>query len=45
MPKAIKYTFVVIGVYLGVRYASGASMDIKSLTSGGGAIVTDLQGR
>ena len=45
MPKAVKYVAVLVGVYLGVYYASGASMDIKSLSSGAGGFVQDLQGR
>lgn len=43
--QALKYSAVLIGVYLGVAYASGAGTLISAGTNGGGTIIRSLQGR
>lgn len=43
--QALKYTATLIGVYLGVYYASGAGQLISAGASGGGTLIRNLQGR
>jgi hypothetical protein len=43
--KVIKYTFITIGVYLGVAYATGGGKLIKAGSAGGVGLIKALQGR
>lgn len=45
MKKALLYGAVLIGVYLGVYYYTGAGTLITDTTSGATGVVTALQGR
>lgn len=40
-----KYGFTLIGIYLGVAYASGAGQLINSSAAGGSTVIRTLQGR
>lgn len=43
--QALKYGFTLIGIYLGVAYASGAGQLISSGATGAATITHALQGR
>jgi hypothetical protein len=43
--QALKYGATLIGIYLGVAYASGAGTLITSLANGGATVTKSLQGR
>lgn len=43
--KIIKYSAVLIGVYLGVAYATGLGQDIKAGSVGASKFAKTLQGR
>jgi hypothetical protein len=43
--KAIKYSAVLIGIYLAVAYATGAGKLVTSVTSGASRYARTLQGR
>ena len=45
MKRVVFYGAVLIGLYLAVNYATGASSVLKSGGSAGSAIVQSLQGR
>jgi hypothetical protein len=43
--KALLYGTILIAVYLGVTYATGAGTDITDATSGAASVITAFQGR
>jgi hypothetical protein len=45
MKKALEYMAALIALYLGVNYATGASADFKSGSTGVATIVESLQGK
>lgn len=45
MKKALAYGTVLIALYLGVTYATGAGTDINDATNGATSLVKAFQGR
>lgn len=45
MRQALKYSFLLIALYLGVAYSTGSGRLIKESTSGGTSLVKAFQGR
>lgn len=43
--KALRYSFLLIAIYLGVYYSSGAGRLIKESTAGTASLVRAFQGR
>lgn len=45
MQRVIKYTFVTIGAYLLLQYATNFGKDVTSASTAGSTFVKTLQGR
>ena len=45
MPKALKYSFAAIAIYLAVAYASGSAKVLSSGATGGSSLIKAFQGR
>jgi hypothetical protein len=43
--KALEYGAVLIGIYLGVNYFTGAEGDVKATSTGLEGIISSLQGK